>query len=105
MSRTHRKRFEECWVESYKDTDPIIAKYFAKNNNKFRQQEIAKFYSRTVNYYMSTKSSKPRVYRKYTNRKRTAFDKQALFKELNILNYDAVYDPWNMKTSDPDWWD
>lgn len=109
MSRTFRKRPIKFWFDIEKDVGSSwrtwYINYYSKENNKWLQQERAKYYTRTKAYFFTKKSSFPKYYRKYVNNKRKAFDKAALKKELSIINYNAVYDPWNHKTCDPDWFD
>lgn len=45
----------------------------------------------------------PRYYRKQINKSRRNYDKRELFKEVNFIDYEGLYDKWNCKTADP-WW-
>jgi len=45
----------------------------------------------------------PKSYRKMINSQRKNKDKRELFKEINFIYYEGLYDPWNCKTADPYW--
>ena len=46
----------------------------------------------------------PKTYRKIVNNSRRNYDKRELFKEINLIDYDAVYSKWNCKDADPYWY-
>lgn len=106
MSRTFRKRYEKCWVETIPENEELyyFGIYFKppiNNNNKWKEQKIAQFKTRS-DKHITCKF--PKLYRKYTNKRRKSYDRQELFREINIQGYEPLYSLWNCKTADPDWY-
>lgn len=98
MSRTYRKRVESFrqyyknWTFNEDGTLSITWKTF------YTEEEVKK-----LKYQYKTKTCKhytfnlPKFFRNMVNRKRRAYDKQELWKELNLEEYEGLYSSWNCK--------
>jgi len=53
--------------------------------------------------YGSYSGSPDKPFRKAVNNVRRNHDKRELYKELNLKDYEGLYDPWNCKTANA-WW-
>lgn len=95
MSRTFRKRYEKHWTLTLERNDYYIINKL-KNNKKFIEQQTAQYKTRSEKYYTY---KLPKCYRNMINRTRRAHDKAFLYKDLNFIDYEGIYDPWNCKTS------
>lgn len=97
MSRTYRKRsvsFKEefsYWhhlIESG-DKSEWLNKYYHKVKNIYHTDNYEEFHR-----------NMPKEWRKSANAKRRNHDKRELWKELNIVDYEAQYSKWNCKDND-----
>ena len=92
MSRTYRKTEET--FDSYWKGDFY---WYIRITHSTEKRERAKWkYNPQRGYQHWTL---PKDFRNSVNRSRRSRDRQEIHKEVNIINYEGLYDPWNCKTS------
>lgn len=101
MSRTFRKNIDPvCWVDRDNQWNFGYAELRAKKANvsieKFKEQERARYKTRTRKYFNFTL---PWVFRNSVNRQRRAKDRTAIHNEIYEKRF-ADYATWNCKDSD-----
>lgn len=101
MSRTTRKRRlsfykeHEWWFES--------SEWHSAWTDEFDEGYIK---SRDLYYtemYNCGNFSPDKSFRRKVNKQRRTRDKRELYKELNLIDYEGLYDLWNCKTANA-WW-
>jgi len=103
MSRTTRKRrfsfFKEYeWWFEYQEWNT------GHWDNEYNEELLlaqAKYYTDLFDYYRSN-PNKP--FRKNINKQRRSRDKRELYKEINLIGYEGLYDLWNCKTANREWY-
>lgn len=91
MSRTYRKR-PESFEAYYKWllANPETAERWGWDVKR----ERAKYKTKTMKWYAY---NLPKDFRNMINRKRRAYDRQELWKEVNISEHEGQYSKWNCK--------
>jgi hypothetical protein len=93
MSRTFRKRITS-FENYYKNTfyGLSLEEYIEKYHKDTLPRAKAKYGSKTCKWYTF---GLPRWFRNMVNRKRRAKDRQEIWKEVNIENYEEQCSKWN----------
>ena len=98
MSRTYRKSGEFYWnlKEIQAELKDCVERGLQNTWNLF----IYKHHTYKKNSDSHTSTSLPKHFRKQVNKSRRAKDKQEIFKEVNIFNYEEQCSKWNCKDND-----
>ena len=92
MSRTYRKSeesFDSYWHDNLDWYLNYISSTEARERAKWKYNPQRGYQHWTL----------PKEFRNSVNRSRRARDRQEIYREINIIEYEGLYDPWNCKTA------